>query len=761
MAEIKKPLIVNFYAGPGCGKTTAALELTAALKKSGYNVEYVSEYAKELVLEGKTDELKNQQLVTDEQYHRLDRLRNAVDIVVTDSPVLLGLIYGKDSLNDEYKAKIRQYYDSFENFNMFMLRDRSTGYQTEGRLQTEQESIALDADIENMLKAQNIFYGRYKRDDIAKTVERIGQTYNRLYSVSPTKKEETKKMTELDWEALEGQYSIIQSAEGLCLLCGEENEKYLVVDELMDITLPDSENKVFLSNDKYDELKNIADTGRNVFIDYYEEGAATLKSTAEQRRTAETDEDREYRAYLYGLREQVSDDEWLSYAQDRQTFLNSLKERTLSAIPPKPNYVNDRAYEKTTPFCLRTRPQFVGWKYEYVPERKAWTKVPYNPNNGSKASSVNSYSWANFDTACAAVDKYGFDGVGIMFGKGLIGIDIDHVIDENGKISERAKEVIDTVNSYTEYSPSGSGVHILAFGTFPGTFTRKDEFEMYSKSRFFTLTGKPFENKFRKIPKASETQDAVNAMYEKYIVAGRTNIADRSAYINSSEHEEMTDDEIIQKCRESKNGADFDRLWKGDTSLYLHRDGTPDRSQSDLALVGKLAYYSNSVAQIDRLFRRSGLMRPKWDSLRGGVPYGIGTINYALSSRGATHYSPDELNDRQLKAQNSEWLSIDIPKSSYIKDYAKGKLLKVTVGDFNGATFFYPSTLIKENEDGYTLKVKKDFIFTLNRKGGESAEITPTEMKSIIAGKSINKQMQRKSEQRNTQTQNNKNEQFE
>lgn len=141
--------------------------------------------------------------------------------------------------------------------------------------------------------------------------------------------------------------------------------------------------------------------------------------------------------------------------------------------------------------------------------------------------------------------------------------------------------------------------------------------------------------------------------------------------------------------------------------------------------------------------------------------YGIGTINYALSSRGATHYSPDELNDRQLKAQNSEWLSIDIPKASYIKDYAKGKLLKVTVGDFNGATFFYPSTLIKENEDGYTLKVKKDFIFTLNRKGGESAEITPTEMKSIIAGKSINKQMQRKSEQRNMQTQNNKNEQFE
>lgn len=176
-----KPLIVNFYAGPGSGKTTAALELTAALKKAGYNVEYVPEYAKELVLENKLDELNDQEKVTDEQYHRLDRLRGSVDVIVTDSPVLLGLVYGDGKISDEYAKQIRGYYDSFDNFNMLVTRSKDGGYQQEGRVQNESEAVQLDGKIKTMLDTQGVFYGSYKRDDIAKTVERIGQTYNRLY----------------------------------------------------------------------------------------------------------------------------------------------------------------------------------------------------------------------------------------------------------------------------------------------------------------------------------------------------------------------------------------------------------------------------------------------------------------------------------------------------------------------------------------------------------------------------------------------------
>lgn len=186
--EHTKPLVVNFYAGPGAGKSTAALELTAALKKVGFNAEYVSEYAKELVLEGKADDLDDQKKVTDEQFARLDRLRGAVDIVVTDSPVLLGLVYGEGKIDAEYAKQIRSYYDSFDNFNMLISRDKKAGYQQEGRVQNETEAIELDGKIKSMLDTNKVFYGSYKRDDIEKTVARISQTYNRLYNAESEKK---------------------------------------------------------------------------------------------------------------------------------------------------------------------------------------------------------------------------------------------------------------------------------------------------------------------------------------------------------------------------------------------------------------------------------------------------------------------------------------------------------------------------------------------------------------------------------------------
>lgn len=115
-----RPLLINFYSGPGAGKTTVSLELTAELKKAGFNVEYVSEYAKELVLENKAEMLKDQQHVIDEQYKRLDRYRDSVDIIVTDSPLLLGQVYGEGRISEEYHNQIRAYYDSFDNFNLWV-----------------------------------------------------------------------------------------------------------------------------------------------------------------------------------------------------------------------------------------------------------------------------------------------------------------------------------------------------------------------------------------------------------------------------------------------------------------------------------------------------------------------------------------------------------------------------------------------------------------------------------------------------------------
>lgn len=178
----KNTLVVNFYAGPGAGKTTAALELTAALKKAGYDVEYVSEYAKELVREGKLDVLDDQKAVIEEQYKRLHNMAvNGVEIIVTDSPLLLGQVYGQGKIDEAYHKKIREYYDSFDNFNLRVVRTEDATYQQEGRVENEAQAKDLDERIRTMLKENKAFYGNYQRDEIAKTVERINQTYNRLY----------------------------------------------------------------------------------------------------------------------------------------------------------------------------------------------------------------------------------------------------------------------------------------------------------------------------------------------------------------------------------------------------------------------------------------------------------------------------------------------------------------------------------------------------------------------------------------------------
>ncbi len=193
-ANNNSPLVINLFAGPSAGKTTAALELTAALKKKGFNVEYVSEYAKELVLENKTELLKNQVHVTDEQYHRLDRLRKSgVQIIVTDSPVLLGKVYGEGRISQEYGEKILTYHNSFNNFNLFV--NRGDTFQTEGRVHNLEQSKELDAKITDMLQDSKIFFGYYNHDEIDKTVERITTTFSRLNKLEETTEKNEGSMT--------------------------------------------------------------------------------------------------------------------------------------------------------------------------------------------------------------------------------------------------------------------------------------------------------------------------------------------------------------------------------------------------------------------------------------------------------------------------------------------------------------------------------------------------------------------------------------
>ncbi len=144
------------------------------------------------------------------------------------------------------------------------------------------------------------------------------------------------------------------------------------------------------------------------------------------------------------------------------------------------------------PSELRERPQCVNWRYELREGEE--TKVPYRVWGSAKADSTKPESWGGFGEALAHQSK-GNDGVGYVFSADdpYAGVDLDHCRDAEGEIAAWAQAILADLDSYTEVSPSGHGVHIILRGTLPlGGNSRRYEtgkVEMYSHSRFFTVTG--------------------------------------------------------------------------------------------------------------------------------------------------------------------------------------------------------------------------------------------------------------------------------
>ncbi len=143
------------------------------------------------------------------------------------------------------------------------------------------------------------------------------------------------------------------------------------------------------------------------------------------------------------------------------------------------------------PEQLTERPQWVCWRLE---EREdEWTKVPYSAISFERASSTDLLTWATFDEALTAYTVGGFDGIGFMFCSAdpFCGIDLDDCRDpETGTVEEWAQKLINSVQEgYVEVSPSGTGVHIILEGVVRGGAVKKRPIEMYSQTRFFTMTG--------------------------------------------------------------------------------------------------------------------------------------------------------------------------------------------------------------------------------------------------------------------------------
>lgn len=140
--------IINLYGGPGTGKSTTAAHTFALLKHAGINCELVTEYAKDKVWEDSLEVLGNQIYVFGKQYHRIYRLLDKVDYIITDSPLLLSIHYAK-AHGPLFKGLVYEVYNSMKNIDIFLERQKK--YQAIGRLQTEEEAKAIDKEIRNIL----------------------------------------------------------------------------------------------------------------------------------------------------------------------------------------------------------------------------------------------------------------------------------------------------------------------------------------------------------------------------------------------------------------------------------------------------------------------------------------------------------------------------------------------------------------------------------------------------------------------------------
>lgn len=135
-----KTTVINLIGSPGTGKSTIASELFAKMKWLGYDVELVSEYAKELVWEQRHETFKNELYIFAKQQHRLFRLQGKVKYIITDRPLLLSIFYNDKYGNksENFRNMVLEEINKFENIDIFL--NRTKPYVSKGRNQTEEES---------------------------------------------------------------------------------------------------------------------------------------------------------------------------------------------------------------------------------------------------------------------------------------------------------------------------------------------------------------------------------------------------------------------------------------------------------------------------------------------------------------------------------------------------------------------------------------------------------------------------------------------
>ena len=171
MSKSHKTLVVNLFGGPGSGKSTSASHIFANLKWEDIECELVQEYAKDLVWEKRFKTFEDQVYMFGKQHHRVFRLLGQVDVVITDSPLLLTPIYDGEKRETLKKLSFEEF-DKNHNFNIFLRRKKK--YNPKGRNQDEEGAKEKDRQIKALLEENNVPF--IEMDGTNKSVDVIVKT---------------------------------------------------------------------------------------------------------------------------------------------------------------------------------------------------------------------------------------------------------------------------------------------------------------------------------------------------------------------------------------------------------------------------------------------------------------------------------------------------------------------------------------------------------------------------------------------------------
>jgi hypothetical protein len=294
---------------------------------------------------------------------------------------------------------------------------------------------------------------------------------------------------------------------------------------------------------------------------------------------------------------------------------------------------------------LRRERRFVCWRYEYNRGRNAWDKIPYQPN-GTRARTNDSRTWTDFETAFSTYRRSlsgpgeAFSGIGFVLGDGWAGVDLDDCrAPDTQTLTPEALEITGSLRSYTEISPSGTGVKIFVRGSLPQIGRRRAWVEMYDRGQFFVVTGAHVAGTASTVEERTPQLRAVHTKWlkngsdhpERRIVR-RRDCRLRGGHLLSDGAGAIDDDAVLSLARRARNGEKFSRLFAGDFS------GHPTHSEADLALIRMLYFWTGGHGvQMDRLFRQSGLYRQKWDERHGQHMYGAITIDKVIATGGPVY----------------------------------------------------------------------------------------------------------------------------